>query len=75
MITKQALKEQIPYGMFKKVALKAGVSPAAVTRFFDGKTKSSSTIYRAALEVINEYHAEITPLEKTLTDLKPELIN
>ena len=66
MITKCKLKEQIPHGMLKKVAEKAGVSHTAVSRYFDGKIKSSMKIYKAALEVANECKSETMELEKQL---------
>ena len=37
MISKAILKSQIPHGMFKKVAEKAGVSTPAVTKFFNNQ--------------------------------------
>lgn len=71
MISKTRLKELLPHGAFKKVADKAGVSPTAVTRYFDGKTKTSSAIYKAALQVAMENKEETVELEKRFSSLCP----
>ena len=49
MINKSTLKDMIPYGKHKEVADKAGVSTAAVSKYFDDQIKSSFKIYKAAL--------------------------
>lgn len=67
MISKSTLKALIPRGKQQKVAEKAGVSSAAVSKYLDDKTKSSFKIYKAALEVAKEYQEEVSELESCLT--------
>ncbi len=66
MISKNELKALIPHGKLQKVAEKAGVSSAAVSRFFEDRTKSSFRIYKAALEVANQCKDEVKELETSL---------
>ena len=66
MITKVELKALIPHGKLKNVAEKAGVSSAAVTKFFNNQTISSFKIQKAALEVAGECGEEISTREKSL---------
>ncbi len=66
MISKSTLKDLIPHGHHQKVAKKARVSPAAVSRYFSNKIKSSSKIYKAALEVAKENRDEVYELETSL---------
>ena len=68
MISKAILKSQIPHGMFKKVAEKAGVSTPAVTKFFNNQTKSSFKIHKAALEIANECRKQLSSLEQQLSN-------
>jgi hypothetical protein len=63
MITKTELNVLIPYGKRKEVALKAGVSPGAVTKYFTDKTKSSYQIHKAALEVALECQNGLSSIE------------
>jgi DNA-binding MurR/RpiR family transcriptional regulator len=66
MIPISELKSLIPHGKYKEIAVKAGVSSPAVTNFFNGKTKSSYRIRKAALEVALENTTEIKELETRL---------
>ncbi len=67
MITKTKLKDLIPRGKRKEVALLAGVSTPAVSKYLTGKTKDSPKIYKAVLVFAKRHQEEITELESCLT--------
>lgn len=58
MITKEEIKKSLPHGYLKKIAERAGVSKVAVTKYFNGITKSSAKIEKAAFECSLEYLRE-----------------
>ena len=66
MMTKEDLKDLIPHGMFKEIAVRAGVSTGAVTKYFNNKIKSSFKIQKAAMEVALECKATLENLELKL---------
>lgn len=69
MITKKQLNSLIPHGKRKEVAVKAGVSTSAVTKYFTDKTKSSIKIHQAALEIALECKSTISVMEGELLKL------
>lgn len=69
MMSKEELKALIPYGMYGEVALSAGVSIAAVSKFFSNKTKESYRIEKAAMEVAIAVQGEKATLQKQLKKL------
>lgn len=62
MIPRQEIRKELPHGSLKEVAEKAGVKVQAVSKYFNGKTKSSPAIDRAALEVALKYKKQVQPL-------------
>jgi hypothetical protein len=52
-MTRKELKEKIPYGYIKIIALKAGVSTHSVSLFLSEKTNSTK-VELAALEVVSD---------------------
>lgn len=71
MMSKQRLKSLLQHGNLKKVAETAGVSNAAVSKFFNDDTKSSHRIYKAALEVAIESNRDIKKLESQFEKVAP----
>lgn len=67
MITQNHLNTLIPRGKRKEVAVRAGVSTPAVSKYLNGKTKESFKIHKAALEVAKECNNQITELESSIT--------
>lgn len=63
MISVEKLKEELPYGSLSEIAKNAGVSKTAVTKFFNGKTKSSLKIRKAALKIAIKAKRELQGLE------------
>ena len=53
------IREKIPHGGGKRIAVKAGVSTAQVTNWF-GSKRNSPVIEQAVFDVLKEYEAERT---------------
>ena len=68
MIAKSILKAQIPHGMMKVVAENAGVSQAAVTKYFSVSSRTSPKIYKAALKVAIDFKNQTNELEKNFLE-------
>lgn len=69
MIPRQDIKKALPHGYIKKVASKAGVTNAAVSRFLNGGIKSSPKIEAAALEVAIDVQQKRGALINRLNEL------
>lgn len=67
MPTKEEIKSKLPRGYLTIIAAKAKVTRSAVTRYFNGSTKSSPAIEKAALECAIEYQ---TSLKQLVSDFK-----
>jgi len=69
MTKREDIKKALPHGYIKKVASKAGVTDAAVSRFLNGEIKSSPKIEEAALEVAIEVQQKRGALFNRLNQL------
>lgn len=69
MINRKEFKKEMPHGMLSEVAVKAGVSKAAVTKYFNGNTKSSRKIERAVIECLTQYKTELNGLVENLSTI------